>query len=110
MSVIMPPPRAHQRSCVVTPARRYNHNKRRPAIKAARRVAAVPKRRPGRRCEQGGATAIGGGISQAASRAGAIGINLEDGTPPLRELEAAGVARVSVASGPALAVMSLTQR
>ncbi len=32
------------------------------------------------------------------------------GTPPLRQLEAAGVARVSVASGPALTVMSLIQR
>lgn len=32
------------------------------------------------------------------------------GTPPLRQLEAAGVARVSVASGPALSVMSLIQR
>jgi len=31
-------------------------------------------------------------------------------TPPLRQLEAAGVARVSVASGPALTVMSLIQR
>ena len=32
------------------------------------------------------------------------------GAPPLRELEAAGVARVSTASGPALSVMSLIQR
>lgn len=32
------------------------------------------------------------------------------GTPPLRQLEAAGVARVSVASGPALTVLSLIQR
>jgi 2-methylisocitrate lyase-like PEP mutase family enzyme len=32
------------------------------------------------------------------------------GAPPLRQLEAAGVARVSVASGPALTVMSLIQR
>jgi 2-methylisocitrate lyase-like PEP mutase family enzyme len=32
------------------------------------------------------------------------------GTSPLRQLEAAGAARVSVASGPTLAVMSLTQR
>ena len=32
------------------------------------------------------------------------------GTPPLRQLEAAGVARISTASGPALTVMSLIQR
>jgi 2-methylisocitrate lyase-like PEP mutase family enzyme len=39
-----------------------------------------------------------------------INIVARAGTPPLRQLEAAGVARVSVASGPTLAVMSLTQR
>ena len=32
------------------------------------------------------------------------------GAPPLRQLEAAGVARISTASGPALTVMSLIQR
>lgn len=39
-----------------------------------------------------------------------INIVARAGTPPLRQLEAAGVARVSVASGPALTVMSLIQR
>jgi 2-methylisocitrate lyase-like PEP mutase family enzyme len=39
-----------------------------------------------------------------------INIVARAGTPPLRQLEAAGVARVSTASGPALTVMSLIQR
>jgi 2-methylisocitrate lyase-like PEP mutase family enzyme len=39
-----------------------------------------------------------------------INIVARGGTPPLRQLEAAGVARVSTASGPALAIMSLIQR
>lgn len=39
-----------------------------------------------------------------------INVVARAGTPPLRQLEAAGAARVSVASGPALAVMSLVQR
>jgi len=46
----------------------------------------------------------------AAAIKAPINIVARAGTPPLRELEAAGVARVSVASGPVLAVMSLTQR
>lgn len=39
-----------------------------------------------------------------------INIVARAGTPPLRQLEAAGVARISTASGPALTVMSLIQR
>jgi len=39
-----------------------------------------------------------------------INIVARAGTPPLRQLEAAGVARVSVASGPALSVISLIKR
>jgi 2-methylisocitrate lyase-like PEP mutase family enzyme len=46
----------------------------------------------------------------AAAVKAPINIVARAGTPPLRQLEAAGAARVSVASGPALAVMSLTQR
>jgi 2-methylisocitrate lyase-like PEP mutase family enzyme len=39
-----------------------------------------------------------------------INVVARAGTPPLPQLEAAGVARVSTASGPALTVMSLIQR
>ncbi len=39
-----------------------------------------------------------------------INIVARAGTPPLRQLEAAGAARVSIASGPTLAVMALTRR
>lgn len=46
----------------------------------------------------------------AAALKAPINIVARAGTPPLRQLETAGAARVSVASGPTLAVMSLTQR
>jgi 2-methylisocitrate lyase-like PEP mutase family enzyme len=46
----------------------------------------------------------------AAAIQAPINVVARVGTPPLRQLEAAGAARVSVASGPTLAVMSLTQR
>jgi len=46
----------------------------------------------------------------AAAVKAPLNIVARAGTPPLRQLEAAGVARVSVASGPALTVMSLIQR
>jgi 2-methylisocitrate lyase-like PEP mutase family enzyme len=46
----------------------------------------------------------------AAAVKAPINIVARGGTPPLRQLEAAGIARVSTASGPALTVMSLIQR